>query len=556
MFNNNNNDPEKDINTGAENTESNGANTENQADIIQNADTEESKAGTENDESAEGAESKDTKNRKKKAKDESSKKSKVAFYKRRSFKYGSMATAFTAIFIAIIILINVVLTVASDRVQLSIDLTSSKNYELSSETLSFLNKLKQPISIKFFATKSQMESVDDEYLAGSVKLIQQYPKHSSNISIDYIDYDKNPTAVAAYQDEGISQYDVVVSTTDSNGKERYKVISYNDLRITQTDSSTYTQSIVGNQAEQQIDSAIDYVISDVHPTVIFTQGHNEKGYDTYKSVLKSANYNVSELNTASKDIDQNASAIAIVNPQTDFSDAEIDKIDKFLKNDGKFGKNIFIYLNPIVESLPKLEAYIAEWGVKVEKGVVYDNTNCFNNISDLIASDIDSDTTGISPTTNIQTDIRIAKPLTVLYEKKNERSVKSIVKTYDTAQHLANLKEKPSDSDESGPFTVMTLTTWTSGSNKSNMLVSGSFNILDSDVLNSPNINNKNLVLGIANKLMGKQSTISVPSKYVTSSSLSLTIGQRYLTWIILVVIIPLAVLIIGLIKWLRRRHL
>ncbi|CDZ23382.1 putative membrane protein [[Clostridium] cellulosi] len=537
MINNNNNNPEKDKNISAENSNSSSANAENQADI--KSETEKVKASTEN-------------NNTKKTKE----KNKIAFYKRRSFKYGSMATAFTAIFIAIIILINVGLTVASERVQLSVDLTNSKSYELSSETLNFLKKLKQPITIKFFATRSQMENADDQYFSGAVKLIQQYPKYSSNISIEYIDYEKNPTAVAAYQNENVNQYDIVVSAKDNSGKEIYKVINYSDLVVTQTNSTTYSQSIIGNQAEQQIDSAIDYVTSDYHPTVIFTQGHDEDDASAYQSLLKSANYEVSQSNIASKDIDKKASAIAIVNPKTDFSEAEIDRIDAFLKNDGNYGKSVFIYLDPRIQSLPKLEEYIAEWGVKVEKGAIYDSTNSFNNAFDPIASDVDSEITGIPSTTNIGTDVRISKPLTILYEQKNERKVKSIIKTGDSSKLLADITKSAADSDKDGPFTAMALSTWTSGSNKSNMVISGSFQILDSDVLNSTNKNNKNLILGMTNKLLGKQTSISVPSKYNSSSSLSLTIGQRYLTWILLVVIIPVAILLIGFVKWLRRRHL
>lgn len=483
-------------------------------------------------------------------------KKKAAFYKKRSFKFGSMATAFTAIFIAIIILLNVGLTIASKKFPLSIDLTSAKNYQLSNETLSYISKLKSPIVIKMFATQAQFESIDKNYLGGANKLIEQYPKHSSNITLQYIDYDKNPTAASAYKN--VSQYDVVVSTKSSDGTERYKKIGASDLMVTQTNSSTYQQTVIGNKAEQQIDAAIDYVTSKVHPTVLFTTGHDEQDSSSYQSLLKDANYNIEQINIASKSIDKKASAIVICDPQADFSSSEIDAIDKFLKNDGKYGKNIFIYLDPRVQSLPNLEEYISEWGVKVEKGAVYDNTNSYNNIFDPIASDVDSDSTGISSSTNIGTDVRLTKPLSLIFESKDNRTVKSIIKTGDSSQLLADITKETSSSDKKGPFTAMTLSTWSaSGSDsKSNMVVSGSFEFLDSDLLSATNKNNKNILLGIANKLLGKQSSISIASKYDTSTNLSLSMSQRYFALITLVIIVPLAILAIGLIQWLRRRHL
>ena len=230
-----------------------------------------------------------------------------------------------------------------------------------------------------------------------------------------------------------------------------------------------------------------------------------------------------------------------------------------LKNGGKFGKNIFVFLDPRCPSLPKLEEYISEWGIKPESGVVYDSTNSFdNNAYDPIATDLDSSTVGSSVSTGIGTDIKIARPLTVMFDSKNSRTVKSIIKTKNTSALLKNLSGKPSSSDEKGPFTVMSLTTWASSDNtaKSNMIVSGSYEMTDSDLLNASNKNNSKVLLGIADTLMEKETAISVSMKYNTSSQLSLSTAQRTILIVLFIVIIPLAVLILGLVQWLRRRHL
>lgn len=482
--------------------------------------------------------------------------SNVSFYKKRSFKYGSMATAFTAIFIAIVILVNFALTLLSEKYPLSIDLTKSKDYGISQTTIDYLAKVKQPIAIKVFATKDQMESQSE--LVTPMKIIQQFPKYCSNISIQYLDYDKNPTAVSKYSSENINQYDIVVETT-TNGKDRYKHISYYDLLVTTTDTSTYQTTVVGNKAEQEIDSALDYVTSTNLSTVLFTEGHDEVDSSSLQDLYKDGNYDVQTVNTATSAIDSKASSLVIVAPQTDFSDGEIDKIDKFLKNDGKFGKNIFIFLDPRCPTLPKLEEYMSEWGIKAETGVIYDTKNSFdNNPFDPAATNLDTGTVGSSVSTGVGTDVKIARPLTIMFDSKNSRTVTSVIKTNDTSKLLKDLSGQPSDGDKKGPFTVMSRTIWASSDNttKSNMIVSGSYEITDSDLLNASNKNNSKVLLGIADTLMEKESAVSVSMKYNTSSQLDLLTSQRYIIILLFIVIIPLAILVLGLVQWLRRRHL
>jgi ABC-2 type transport system permease protein len=485
-------------------------------------------------------------------------KKKVAFYKKRSFKFGSMATAFTAIFVVIVILLNIGLSMLSQKYPISVDLTKSKDYNISSDSIKYLSKISKPVTIKCFATQADMES--QEYLIAPIRIIQQYAKYNSNIKIEYVDYDKNPTAVAQYADESVGQYDIVVSTTGTDGKERYKHIAASDLLIAETDSDTGSQSVVGNQAEQQIDTALDYVTSSVLPTVLFTQGHNEDTTNNgLQDLLKGENYTVSTVNTTSTAIDEKASAIAIVDPTSDFSSDEIDKIDKFLKNDGKFGKNIFVFLDPSTKPLPNLEDYMTEWGVKVESGYIYDSTNSFSNDTfQPIATTVDPDIVGSKATSNIGTDVAVARPLTVLFDSKDSRTVTKVIETGDTSRITLDSKGKMSSSDKAGPFTAMTLSTWTSDSDssiKSNMIVSGSYQIANAQLLSESNKNNSKVLLGIADTLMNKESSITIASKYNETTTLSLTTGQRYIIMIVLVILV-FAILIGGIVVWLRRRHL
>lgn len=478
------------------------------------------------------------------------------YFRSRGFRFGSIATAFTVLFLAIIVLLNVGLTVLSSRVQLSVDLTKQKNYELSSETLKMLKSVNEPVVITVLCKQSDYEN--DANYNGALKLMQQYPKYNHNISLRFLDYDKNPAFVSKYASESLQQYDVFVSGT-RNGKERYKKISSSDLMVAQTDQQTGQQSITGNNTEQQIDTAIQYLSTSSLPTVLFTTGHNEADTSAFQSLLKSNNYTILTQNLSTSTIPSNVSMVVIADPQTDFSSAEIDKLDKFLDNGGKMGKNAMIFFDPSEPSLANLEGYSKEWGIQPQSGVLYDQNGY--SIAEPLAGTIDSDSTG-GITTSVGTDLRESRPLNLLFDTRDNRTTKSIVSTPDTTRlwNPPDLSQSfsPSDSDKKGPFTVMAKgsKTASSSSTQSNLIVSGSFRLLDQDNLQSGNKNNAKLVLGVMGTVSGFKASISIQPKSLVAASLSLTGPQRVLIAVVFVVIIPLGILIAGIVQWLRRRHL
>lgn len=477
--------------------------------------------------------------------------SKTSLLKKRSFRYGSMATVFTVVFIAAVVLVNVVLTAIGGRVNLGIDLTSNQTYSLTGETKNYLKTLNQDVTITVLATeKLYLQSSD--YTATALKIMQQFPRASSRVSIKFVDLESNPTYASKYSGESLATGDIIVSAGS-----RYKVISSNSLFTTSTDSSTGSTSVTGYQVESQIDSALQYVGTSNLPKVVFTSGHNEADSTGLQTLMKNNNYTISTQNLSTYEIPAGISTLAIVYPQTDFTPAEINKIDAFLTNGKKYGKNLLVFFDPRQTTLPNLENYVKEWGIEVGKGAIYD-TSGYSTFEPL-ASSLDS-TVITHTTTAVHTDLIDSRPLTLLFDSKDIRTTTSLVSTASTARwwNPSSIKDtfKSSASDKYGPFTVLALGTKQGDNVSSNVLVSGSTDMANSTLLQRTDLNNDKVMIDSINYISGIKSTFNITSKDTTAAALNLTTPQTNAFVVIFVVALPLAMLVTGLVIWLRRRHL
>lgn len=486
---------------------------------------------------------------KKKEEDLQEKQKKTVFFKRKNFKYGSTSTIFTIIFIAAVILLNVVLTAVNDKVTLGVDLTNTKTYNLSTATTKYLKTIKTNTTIYILADKKVLMA--STYYAKTLKIIEKFEQTNSNITIKYINLDNNPTFASQYSGESLAIGDVIVT-----GGSRYKHIASSDLFEQSTDTSGNT-TISGYKAESAIDSALEYVSTSNLPKMLFTKGHNEADSTGFQSLLKSNNYDVTTENISTASISSDISALAIVYPTKDFTAAEINKIDTFLTNNKKYGRNLIVLFDPRQSTLPNLENYVKEWGIQVEKGAIYDTTG-YSTFEPLAGTLDTAIITGTS--TSVNTDLVDSRPLTLLFSSKDIRTTTSIVSTSSTSKlwNPTSFKNtfKASSSDKKGPFTVIALGTKTGTGATSNVMVSGSTDMVNSTYLNRSDLNNNDVMMDTINHIAGIKSPLTITSKYSNTSTLNLTTPQIQIFAAIFVFIIPLGVLIAGLVIWLRRRHL
>ena len=175
----------------------------------------------------------------------------------KKLKYGSVATAITVIIIAVVVLINVIVSLIGKRTDLTIDLTSAQAFDISQESIDYLNTLNEDVEIVTMVDEAAFQSTTSAYYKQAYEVLKKYEMYSDRITVKFVDMTSDPTYANRYSEiykGNITQYSIVVTCGN-----RIKVISVNDLFNTEINYQTYSYDIVSSKAEQVLTSAIMYV---------------------------------------------------------------------------------------------------------------------------------------------------------------------------------------------------------------------------------------------------------------------------------------------------------
>ena len=261
---------------------------------------------------------------------------------RRQTRYGALAGTSILLVVAIVVALNYVLARQNQRW----DLTAGGQYSLSDQTRQVLDTLAAPVRILVFAREPDFPRFQDR--------LEGYTYQSSRVTIDYIDADRQPMLAR--------QYDVQTYGTI--------VFEYED-RVERVDSD----------AEQDLTNALIKVVEGAQQTVYFLEGHGEKthadsnrdGYSTVSAALELDNFEVDSLVLAQQGaIPDDATVVVAAGPQTDLLPGEIDALGAYLDRGGK----LLLLLDPPVtgnEPAPEgLLGLVRAWGIEVGTDVVVD----------------------------------------------------------------------------------------------------------------------------------------------------------------------------------------
>lgn len=535
----------------------------------------------------------------KKDKDKKDKKEKKAKngkkFNAKKLKHGTMATVFTCVFVALLVLVNVVTTMIFDRYPVTIDLTSNKIYSVSNDTEDYVKKVNVDVQVTVFADENTYTNYSS-YNKQAVELLKNYSKLNHHITYRFVDIDSHPEIVKEYTDT-ISQFDIIFETkTKVDGKEisRTRKLGMLDL-LTFTDEfeqklsqsgysidtlaqqaggdlaflSYYGSYVESSNAEQAFTSAL-MTVTDPNPVyVTILTGRSELTQLTYFQTLLTANgYNVNTVDITSEDIPSDTDVVVIPAPKTDYLEEDITKVSDFLNNDGKLGKQLLYIASYGQEDTPNLDEFLSEYGLAIGDGVICesDSGKYYNSPCVTVASDVSDNFTQDVSTESPAILSALCRPVKTLFDEQDMVSTDAYLKSSDSA-YTANVNiSQTTGQVQIGDALVKGQQNYMAVGSKakftddnktlySNVVAVGSEGLLSDTYLQYSQYQNSEYFISVINGLTGKTAGITITPKTITGNVFDITQQQKTaLKWTFCLGV-PVVVLVVGIVIWVRRKN-
>lgn len=475
------------------------------------------------------------------------------FFKNKKFKHGSLAIALVAVVISLVIIFNALMSVIDKKVKFSVDMTSNKIFSLTDNSKNFIKNLNKDIQIVVLSSENEFvnQSGYEKYFQQANEVIKEYARMSNKIKVVYKDVTEDPTYLAQYETENVSKGSIIVKTED-----KYKIIAANDLFEIQT--ASYQAQVTASKAEQILTSAILYVSSEGQAKIALLTGYGEQETSGLENLLSINNYQVDKINLLTSDISSDAIMAVIFAPSKDYDAAGVEKLNKFMENNGKYGKHLLVVSNYEVRSFANLNSVLNNWGVNIEPSVAFEtdtskiiskNMSVFGYVAeyanDAYSSKLkNSSIPFFTPYSNALKiiDNSVAKPMLTLSAKSG---------SYPLDSKDDNITDKITGNV---PVAVVSEKKMNENADVSKIFVFGSYLAFSQNFLSQTSISNSDYIINMFNSITGQKQIIIEPKSF-ESTELTISELSSNLLGIVFCVIIPLAILAVGVIIICYRKY-
>lgn len=484
----------------------------------------------------------------KKVKEKKSVKQKIKESMNKKYlKNGSYSVVISAVFIIIVVVINMIVGALPTKYS-EFDLSSQKLYSIGDQTKSFLKDLDKDVTI-YQVVQSGSE---DETIS---KLLEKYEEESSHIKVEEKDPVVNPKFTSEYTSDEVSANSLIVVCGD-----RSKVVDYSNIYESSIDYNTYQSQTTGFDGEGQITSAISYVTSEDMPVLYTLDGHGEKELSSdIQEDIQKANIDIKSLNLITEEnVPEDAACLLINAPTSDISETEKDAIIEYLENGGK----AMIFSDYTTESMDNFDAVLKNYGVERVDGIVIEgDTQHYAQMPYYLVPTVNS-TDAISDfaSQGYYVLMPYAQGIKQSDDIRDTVTVNSLLTTSDSAYSKVDVNSgdiEKADGDVDGPFDLGVSITETLDDDKETQIVYyTSSNLMDSQINQMVSGGNEQMIMSSLNWMCSNDetTTISIPSKDLQVSYLTLTAYDVSFWKICVMGLIPGAFLVIGFMVWLKRR--
>lgn len=516
---------------------------------------------------------------------------------KRNLKYGGVAVVFTAVIVAAVIFLNMVIAGLGNTFSWYFDLTGASVYTMSDAFNKNLNEL---LDVNFDDSEENdlyfniVLLMDEDafrdyntstyYIYRSLKQVVQDNDHIELVSINST---QNPELVKTrYQKTSTDNYaitDVIIEVADKDHNSRseigYKKISTNAFYMTDSD----TGEVFAYNAEAKILSVFAQLTGKVSeetaPIVYYLQGHGEPTLaeaSDWTDIFTDAGFVVKEINLLNEDFPStitNGSIVFINLPKTDLfvdsSEGGISEVKKLRNFAATNYGNVFVTIDAETSSLPSLNNLMSEWGIGIG-GIITDDKHSVSgsgatkiladysattgNIApQLLKGVIGSSTTNSAPTIfNSPRAVYVYDDSKIMVPTNGRATAEVLLAPYSSATITGDV---PKSADVGLASITLIEGDVNQGTETTHYIMCiGSSDFVNPDY-DSSNYNKMLVYYALSMMWSGSVTFDDIKYKTFDDNTLSVTTAQTNAWMAVCVIAIPVAFLAAGTFVWVRRRH-
>ncbi|MBR5520030.1 MAG: GldG family protein [Clostridia bacterium] len=476
----------------------------------------------------------------------------------RGLRAGGYSIVLSLIVIAAVVVLNLLVA------KLPSDITKPetagiKLYDFDDQTRRIAESVDESVTIYVWKEKVAADETLAEFLT-------RYAALNSKIEVKYIDPALYPTFMEKYvesADDEPSANSLVVES----GK-RFRVVDYGEIYTYSysTEELQYYYYYYGTlpspdqfDAENAISSAIDYVTTDVLPTIYQLTGHGETSLGANMlAQLDAENFDVESLTLLTAEtVPLDCDLLIIGAPTQDLHDSELEKILSYIENGG----DVLLFTQYSVTGLENFNKLCASYGMYAEEGMICEETQAINYPYYLIANLELHTITSPLIAANSYVIAPFAHGILELADHRSTVTVEPLLTTTDksyvkTLEFLANPPEGATfdaiESDAKGPFMIAATASENYNGNTGSLTWVSVAAFISDDITSL--YGNLDFVMNTIANFCDKESTISVRSVDLGIEPLVVSESEANLWSIIMMLGVPAATVLVGFVVWFRRR--
>ena len=337
--------------------------------------------------------------------------------------------------------------------------------------------------------------------------------------------------------------------------------------------------------------------SKVGTQTIFHQ-YNQYAVAALQDLLDKNGYQITEVDLLADAIKPEDYDLAVLPaPYNDLTDDMVKKLDTFLYNDGKLGKDLFYMADVYQNRTPNLNAFLEVWNLQVGDSIIREKDSAkaqyvtivlgqqTGNVAASVATIADETYAAQLSSTKLPIVAPLVRPIKLLETLNSDIETKAILTSSDSS-YLYPLSMEDGDEQsnptdipdgtgavttaattttfneekaETGVQNFMAVSTRTLTEDKdvyeSHVMAIGACALIDYCVAQSTAYNNAEFLISSINTMQGKENGIVIAEKALEQTSISIKEGQLRGLQTTVIVIVPLLVAVIGIVVYLRRKN-